>query len=99
MSTKADQFLHLACQGDGSPPCPPPSLTPLPRPVTSLVHQVGRSVFWERPKFFKLCPIHFSRWGEKNFNALPPWLRAWAYRRLKWHYTKNQVASIKSGTW
>jgi len=27
------------------------------RPVTSLGHQAGRRVFWEGPKFFKLCPI------------------------------------------
>jgi len=26
-------------------------------PVTSLVHQGWRTVFWEWPKFFKLCPM------------------------------------------
>ena len=26
------------------------------RPVTGLGHPVGRRVFWEGPKFFKLCP-------------------------------------------
>ena len=30
---------------------------------TSLEHQVGRRVFWDGPKFFKLCPTHFSRGG------------------------------------
>jgi len=33
------------------------------RPVTSLGHQEGRRVFWEGPKFFKLCPTHFPRGG------------------------------------
>jgi len=27
------------------------------RPVTNLGHQVGRRVFWEEPKFFKVCRI------------------------------------------
>jgi len=27
------------------------------RPITSLGHQRKRRVFWEGPKFFKLCPI------------------------------------------
>jgi len=30
-------------------------------PVTSLGHQEGRSVFWEGPKFFELCPIVFNQ--------------------------------------
>jgi len=30
------------------------------RPVTSLGHQWGRGVFWEGPKFFKLCPIFLN---------------------------------------
>jgi len=34
------------------------------KPVTSLGHQEGRRVFWEWPKFFKLCPTPFSRRGE-----------------------------------
>jgi len=45
------------------------------RPVTSLEHQGGQRVFWEGPKFFKLCPIvlntlcatHFSRESEEFF--------------------------------
>ena len=44
------------------------------RPVTSLEHQGWRRVFWEGPKFFKLCPIlsnyvqhTFTRGGE-NFS-------------------------------
>jgi len=58
-----------------------------PRPVTSLGHQVWRKVFWEGPKFFKLCPIVFNyaqkifpgvrkgfQWG--GFAPLPPWSRA-----------------------
>jgi len=28
----------------------------LSRPVTSLGHEAGRRLFWEGPKFFKLCP-------------------------------------------
>ena len=36
------------------------------RPVTSLGHQGGRRVFSEGPKFFTLCPKHFSR-GAKIF--------------------------------
>jgi len=47
------------------------------RPATSLGHQVGRRVFWEGPKFFKLCPTHFSREGEKLLGGTSPvWLRA-----------------------
>jgi len=34
------------------------------RPVTSLGAQGGRRAFWEGPKFFKLCPTHFSRGRE-----------------------------------
>jgi len=42
----------------------------------SLGHQVGRRVFWEGPNFFKLCPTHFSKGGEKNFSgSSPPWIR------------------------
>jgi len=43
------------------------------RPATSLEHQEGRRVFREGPKFFELCPTHFSRLG-KNFStgASPP---------------------------
>jgi len=48
------------------------------RPVTSLGHQRRRRVFWEGPKFFKLCPngfelcpTQFSRGGDAS------WLRAW----------------------
>ena len=33
MPTEGAQFLHLACQGGGSPPCPP-SVTPLPTTLT-----------------------------------------------------------------
>jgi len=33
------------------------STTSKSRPVTSLGHQEGQRVFWEGPKFFKLCPI------------------------------------------
>jgi len=42
-------------------------------PITSLGHQAGRRVFWERPKFFKLCSIvlnyvqHIFPWGRKFF--------------------------------
>ena len=33
----------------------------------------GRRVFWEGPKFFTLCPIYFSKVGEKfSRGALPP---------------------------
>jgi len=39
------------------------------RPVTSLRHQMGQRVFWEGPKFFKLCPTHFSRGGERYFRG------------------------------
>jgi len=50
------------------------------RPVTSLGYQEGRSVFWEGPKGFELCPIIFKDvqynfpGGEKNFQggALSP---------------------------
>ena len=43
------------------------------KPVTSLGHQGRRRVFWEGPKFFKLCPIvfnyahHIFSRGTKNF--------------------------------
>ena len=55
------------------------------RPVISLRHQGWRRVFWEGPKFFKLCPIVFNYaqqifpgGGEKVCRGLrPPWLRAW----------------------
>jgi len=46
------------------------------RPVTSLGPQVGRRVFWEGPKFFKLCPIflnyvqHIFPRGAKKFRGL-----------------------------
>jgi len=55
------------------------------RPVTSLGHQVGRRVFWEGPKIFKLCPTHFSR-GAKIFarGASPPP----GYEPEKSHYTR-----------
>ena len=42
------------------------------RSVTSLGHHGGRIVFWERPKFFKSCPIvvnyvqHICRGGETS---------------------------------
>jgi len=38
------------------------------RPVTSLGHQGWRRVFWEGPKFFKLCPI-VCNCAQQNF----PW--------------------------
>jgi len=48
------------------------------RPVTSLGHQGGRRVFWEGPKILKLCPRHFSRWGEIFLGgASLPCLRTW----------------------
>ena len=34
------------------------------RPVTRMGHYAGRRVFWEGPKFFKLCPTFFQE-GEK----------------------------------
>ena len=47
--------------------------------VTSLGHQVGRRVFWEGPKLFKLCPMvlnyvqHiFPGGGEKNVGGSSP---------------------------
>jgi len=47
--------------------------------VTSLEHQGGRKVFWEVPKFFKLCPIvlnyaqHiFPGWRKIFWGLLPP---------------------------
>jgi len=40
-------------------------------PVTSLRHQEGRRVFREGPKFFKLCPTHFSRGGGQKFSESP----------------------------
>jgi len=51
------------------------------RPVTSLGHQSGRRIFWEGPKFFKVCPTHFS-WEAKKLLGVfsppsPPWLRTW----------------------
>jgi len=56
------------------------------RPVTSLGHQGGQRVFWEGPKFFKLCPRHFSRWGEKFLGeASPPCLRVWQKYICCWH--------------
>jgi len=54
-----------------------------PRPVTSLGHQGGRSVFCEGPNFFTLCPIdlnyvqkHFSTGGEKFPKGLRPLVTA-----------------------
>jgi len=41
------------------------------RPVASLGRQDGRRVFWEGPRFFKLCPTHFFR-GGKIFSAPHP---------------------------
>ena len=58
------------------------------KPVTSLGHQEGRWVFWERPKSFAICPLfsnyiqHIFPGGAKNFleglRSPPacPWLRA-----------------------
>ena len=40
------------------------------RPVTSLGHQGGRRVFWEGPKFLKLCPTHFSRGWRKKLQGV-----------------------------
>ena len=73
----------------------PINQTVLPRPVTSLEHQVGRRVFWEGPKFFKLCPTVFNfaqqifPGGSTKFagEASPPflpWLRACVQCRIKW---------------
>ena len=36
------------------------------RPLPSLGHMVGQRVFYEGPKFFKLCPTHFQE-GAKKF--------------------------------
>ena len=68
-----ESFFAITCETVGT------------RSVTSLGHQEGRRVFWERPKFFELCPIfsnyiqHIFPGGAKNFlgGASPPWLQAW----------------------
>jgi len=50
----------------------------IPRPVTSLGHQVGQRVFWKGPKFFELCPIvlnyvqHIFPEGSKNVGGAWP---------------------------
>jgi len=40
----------------------------------------GAQIFWTMSNIFKLCPTHFSRWGENFLGGLrppaPPWLRA-----------------------
>jgi len=46
-------------------------------PVARLGHQVGRRVFWEGSKFFKLCPTYFHRRGENNLGGSSSWLRTW----------------------
>jgi len=47
MSTKGARFLHLACQGGGSPPCPP-SVTPLDKSVCVWARgiKVQSNPFW-----------------------------------------------------
>jgi len=47
------------------------------RVVIRLGYQVGRIIFWEKPKFFKLCPTHFPGVRRKKFFSAPPWLRAY----------------------
>jgi len=55
----------------------------LRRPVTSLWHQEGRRVYREGPKFFELCPTHFSRGGiflgRASPSLRPPWLQVCFY--------------------
>ena len=63
------------------------------RPVTSLGHQMGRRVFWEKPNFFKLCPVvsdyvqHIFPRGAKNF---PPPLVTGLYKRNVWVRAHDQ---------
>ena len=57
--------------------------------VTTLGHQVVRRVFWQRPNFFKLCPIvlnyvqHIFTGGIKKLGgsspALHPLVRCWLW--------------------
>jgi len=77
------------CHIRQSPPEKLPPRTIATRPVTSLGHQAGWRVFWEGPKFFKLCNIVLN-YVQQNFpggaKTLPgglrppcaPWLWAWS---------------------
>jgi len=79
MSSKGAQFLHLACQWRGSPPCPMLITHWLSDYETNKQarNQLGtpgwRSVFWEWSNLFKLCTIllkkvqHIFPRGEKIF--------------------------------
>jgi len=75
------------------------------RPVTSLGHQEGRSVFWEGPKFFELwsivniCPAHFSR-GDCPPCALPGYGSGCDYagHLKKWRSRKVTVSPVFTHT-
>ena len=58
------------------------------RPVTSLGHRAGRRVFWEGPKFFKLCPIVLN-YVQHIFQKSPP-----GYGPVR-----RQVASGEGSIW
>ena len=63
------------------------------RPVTSLGHQVGRRVFWERPNFFTMANTFFQGGGEQSFRGVwPP--RFWPWRS-KWPKSVSHVESTK----
>jgi len=64
------------------------------RPVTSLGHYMGRRVFWEGPKFFKLCelcPTHFYR-GDETFSKPCLWPNGWYIQKSFQDY----IASVSS---
>jgi len=48
------KHLHITAADEG------PFKRSVPRPLTSLEHQEGRRVFWERSKFFEICPIFWN---------------------------------------
>jgi len=75
------------------------------RPVTSLGHYVKRRVFWEGPKFFKLCPRilnyvqHIFPGGAKNFQALRPIATGLMYIQKSRYIQKSiqgYIASVAS---
>jgi len=94
-----DEVKVLSSSKRKQPPCPISQCWVRHRLVTSVGHQEGRRISWEGPKFFELCPTHFSRGANMFLGGFSPLLPSGYGPGSSWYLIIWHMYSAASTKW